>query len=131
MGPDTVLSKTEEKEIVEWCYTIAKSGFPRKMDDLLNTVQVIVKDKGVKTPFKGGRPEKKWYASFLRRNLELAVRTPENLSKGRAIVTKENIKKWFLKLKEYLKSTTGLIFLMIRAEYLMAMKQTFRYVAKS
>lgn len=30
------------------------------------------------------------------------MRTPEAISKGRAIITEENIRKWFEKLKDYL-----------------------------
>lgn len=102
MGPETVLTNDEEKAIVEWCANLAKCGFPLKVDDLLNTVKNIVSDDGRNTPFKNGRPGKKWYQLFLKRNPTLTHRTPEGISKGRAVVTEEFIKNWFANLKTYL-----------------------------
>lgn len=111
MGPPPVLNEAEEKAIVEWCVNLAKSGFPRKMDDVLNTVQKIILSKVTETnnankkiPFVNGRPGKKWYSAFFRRNPELVHRSAENLSKGRAVLTVETIKKWFDDLKQYLKT---------------------------
>ncbi|XP_055918295.1 uncharacterized protein LOC129950377 [Eupeodes corollae] len=42
MGPDTVLSKNEEKFLEDWIINLAKCGFPLKPSDLLNTVQKII-----------------------------------------------------------------------------------------
>lgn len=108
MGRDPYLTRTEEEKLVEWCTRLAKCGFPIKEEDLLNTVQNIVKDDKRQTPFKNDRPGRKWYSSFLRRNPQLTHRTPEGLSKGRAIITEEYIKKWFRELKCYLAETNNL-----------------------
>lgn len=112
MGPTPVLStcwtQAEEKALVEWCINLAKCGFPRKMDDILNTVQKIIlsksEDDRKKIPFVNGRPGKKWYSAFFRRNPQLVHRNPENLSKGRAVLTEESIRKWFTCLREYLET---------------------------
>lgn len=103
MGPETVLSNAEEIRLVQWCIDLAKCGFPKKKDDLLNTVQNILKEDGRKNPFKDDRPGKKWYQSFLRRHPELSCRIAESVTKGRAIVTEELIRKWFRDLQDYLK----------------------------
>lgn len=102
MGPDTVLSGAEEQTLVDWLLNLAKCGFPQKPTDLLNTVQKIILEENRKTPFKDGLPGKTWYYGFLKRHPELSLRTPEGLSKGRAIVTEESVRKWFSDLKNYL-----------------------------
>lgn len=102
MGPDTILSKEEETAIKDWCVALAKSGFPLKSDDLLNTVYNIISEDKRPNPFVNNRPGKKWFQSFLKRNPELSERTPENISKGRAAVTEEIIRKWFADLQKHL-----------------------------
>ncbi|KAF2881314.1 hypothetical protein ILUMI_24858 [Ignelater luminosus] len=103
MGPETILSKEEEQELVDWMINMAKCGFPLKKDDLLNTVHTIIKEDERKNPFKNGRPGRKWYNLFLKRNPQLAHRTAENISKRRAVITKKSIQKWFATLHECLK----------------------------
>ncbi|KAG8191101.1 hypothetical protein JTE90_008413 [Oedothorax gibbosus] len=130
MGPDAVLTLAEEKKLVQWIKDLVKCGFERKVEDLLNTVQKIIIDDGRKNPFKNGRPGKKWYASFLRRNPGLEHRVSQGVSKGRAIVTEEAIKKWFKELEDFLKNMTILIYLNIQAGYLMEMKLRLACVPK-
>ncbi|KAG8180855.1 hypothetical protein JTE90_023007 [Oedothorax gibbosus] len=130
MGPDAVLTLAEEKKLVQWIKDLVKCGFPRKVEDLLNTVQKIILDDGRKNPFKNGRPGKKWYASFLKRNPGLEHRVSQGVSKGRAIVTEEAIKKWFKELEDFLKNMTILIYLNIQAGYLMEMKLRLACVPK-
>ncbi|KAF2896741.1 hypothetical protein ILUMI_09437, partial [Ignelater luminosus] len=102
-GPDTILSIEEEKKLVDWIINMAKCGFPLKKDDLLNTVHTIIKEDGRKNPFKNGRPGRKWYSLFLKRNPQLAHPIAESISQGRAVITRESIQKWFSTLCEYLK----------------------------
>lgn len=102
MGPDSILTKEEETALKDWCIALAKCGFPLKSDDLLNTVHNIISEENRPNPFVNNRPGKKWYQSFLRRNPELSERTPENISKGRAAITEEGIRKWFAELLNHL-----------------------------
>lgn len=60
---------------------MAKCGFPLKINDLINTVQSIIKEDKRVTPF--------------------ALRESEGISKRRAIITNEFITKWFAVLKEH------------------------------
>lgn len=102
MGPPTILSTQEESELVHWLKELASTGFPRKKADLLNTVQKIVLTNKRDTPFKDGRPGEKWYKSFLKRHPDLALREPEGLTKSRAIITEDYIRKWFDELQTYI-----------------------------
>lgn len=103
-GPDPYLTLEEETKICEWCINLSKCGFPIKSDDLLNTVQKIVKDSERQTPFLNGRPGKTWLKNFFKRNPSLAKREAETITKGRAIITEEFIRKWFKDLSTYLKN---------------------------
>lgn len=102
MGPKTFLTKSEEEEIVRWLIDLAKCGFPRKKEELLDSVQKIALDAKRWTPFKNGRPGEKWYKLFLNRHPELALREPEGETKGRSCITEEYVRKWFSNLHEYL-----------------------------
>ena len=107
VGPATILTQDEEKELSQWLIYLAKTGFPRKKHDLLNTVMKIVRDDQRKTPFRNGRPGETWYTTFLSRHPELTLREPETISKGRAFVTEMNIRSWFDDLKNYLKEVNA------------------------
>ncbi|KAL0830073.1 hypothetical protein ABMA28_003530 [Loxostege sticticalis] len=102
MGPNSVLTKKIETAPKDWCIALAKCGFPLKCGDLLNTVHNTISEENRPNPFVNNRPGKKWYQSFLKRNPELSERTPENISKGRAAVTEEGIRKWFAELQQHL-----------------------------
>ncbi|KAJ8966887.1 hypothetical protein NQ314_003251, partial [Rhamnusium bicolor] len=86
------------KAIVE----IAKCRFPIKKEELLSTVQKIMKDKRIKTHFKDDTPGQKWYLGFLRRHPEIRARTAETINKARATVTEEHNRNWFREFKSYL-----------------------------
>ncbi|XP_057332989.1 uncharacterized protein LOC130672420 [Microplitis mediator] len=101
-GPSTVLSKAEEDALANWCRNLVKCGFPLKKEDLLNTVAQIIKSDGRQTPFTDGRPGIKWYKAFMNRN-KLTPKTPETISKGRAVITEQLIESWFIGLKNFLK----------------------------
>lgn len=38
MGPDTIMTPLEEKKLANWSAELAKCGFPRKKEDILDTV---------------------------------------------------------------------------------------------
>ncbi|CAH0731388.1 unnamed protein product, partial [Brenthis ino] len=57
MGSDSILSKSEETEIANWHISLADCGFSLKFDNLLNTVQNIMIERGRPNPFINGRPE--------------------------------------------------------------------------
>ena len=102
MGPKSFLTKSEEEEIVRWLIDLAKCGFPRKKEELLDSVQKIVSDSKRRSSFKNGRPGEKWYKVFLNRHPAIALREPEGVTKGRSCITEEYIRKWFSNLHDYL-----------------------------
>lgn len=66
-------------------------------------VAKIVLDDGKKTSFKNDRPGRKWCSLFLKRHPKIASRTAEGISKGRAVITEECLRKWFSELSDFLK----------------------------
>nr|XP_023029868.1 uncharacterized protein LOC111517823 [Leptinotarsa decemlineata] len=95
MGPSKVLTGKEEDELLTWLLELEKCGFPQRKQDLLNVVEEIVSKDERKNPFKNNKPEETWYQSFLKRHKNIALRKAEGLSKSRAIITEESIRKWF------------------------------------
>lgn len=65
-------------------------------------MQKIVISEKRETPFKEGRPDDKWYSSFRTRHPNLTLREPEALTKSRAIITEEYIRKWFRELNDFI-----------------------------
>nr|CAH7750980.1 unnamed protein product [Callosobruchus chinensis] len=108
MGPTTVLSKEEEKELVIWILNKAKLGFPLSGEDVKDSIQNVLKQCPRPNPFKDDRPVKKWLALFLSRHPEVVKRNAEAISKARATVTKHSIAEWFAELREYLHSTNAI-----------------------
>ncbi|XP_043478744.1 tigger transposable element-derived protein 1-like [Leptopilina heterotoma] len=104
MGPSPILLSHEEERIKNWILMKAKLGFPMHPEQVMDAVQSILKETVRKNPFKDDRPGKKWFSLFLNRNPEIVLKNAEVISKGRASVTEEIIRQWFLELKDYLKS---------------------------
>lgn len=46
MGPAPELTFEEERALVDWCFQMAKCGYPRKNEDLQNSVQFYLKSTG-------------------------------------------------------------------------------------
>ncbi|GBP07377.1 hypothetical protein EVAR_69469_1 [Eumeta japonica] len=51
---------------------------------------------------------RKWFTSFIKRHPSLSIREAEGISKGRAIITQESIRKWFEELKNFLSEQNAL-----------------------
>lgn len=75
-----------------------------KKQELLDTVQKIIRDGEIKNKFKGDRPGQKWFEKFLAMNKEISLKNAEGINKARAQVTEESIRLWFRELEEYLDS---------------------------
>ncbi|XP_036151114.1 uncharacterized protein LOC105833505 [Monomorium pharaonis] len=102
-GPETVLSKNEEDDIVNWVLYRAERGMPVTKTELLDSVQKFVTLLQKKTPFKENRPSRHWYEGFRKRHPQLTMRKPQHLSLNRATVSKEDLQEWFSDQKKYLK----------------------------
>lgn len=101
-GPATVLTQEEEKHLENWIFHLSDAGFAITPDQLLDSVQHLVKELKRETPFTDGRPGRKWYEAFMRRHPEVARKLSRNLSHPRTLVTQENIRNWFNEVHDYL-----------------------------
>ncbi|CAH0719196.1 unnamed protein product, partial [Brenthis ino] len=80
MGRTCYMTEKIECKLVTWTKAMVKQGFPIGKDNLQDSVKKIVDDLNVETPFKNGRPGKRWYNSFLKRLPDLITRQPQNLT---------------------------------------------------
>lgn len=101
-GPTPYLTYEEEDSIKEWIIKMSRKGFPRKRDDVLDTVQKFLSDNPRKTPFVNNRPGRGWLKAFLKRHPSLSQRTSEGVTKASACVSESDIKKWFQEIRNYL-----------------------------
>lgn len=125
MGPSTILKEEEEDLLVKWILAAAERRFPVSKEQLLDSVQRIVSEKNISTPFTDNRPGKKWFSSFLKRHPIISQRTAENLTTTRDDVTEEQINSWFREVEEYLTAMgleQALLVLETRTEFLTQMK---------
>lgn len=76
--------------------------FSGKKNELLDTVQKVVKNDNIGTPFKDGKPGQTWYASVLKRHSKISVRTAVIVDKSRAKLTEGFIRAWFKDLQTFL-----------------------------
>ncbi len=102
-GPTTILTEEEEKHLENWIFHLSDSGFAITPDQLLDSVQHLVKELKRETPFTDGRPGRKWYKAYMKRHPEVTKKLSRNLSHPRTLVTKENILNWFEEVRNYLK----------------------------
>lgn len=103
MGPSPELTKNEENKLAEWIIKKSNLGFPMHPEDVFDTIQIFLNSSKRKTKFKENRPGKKWLTLFLKRHVEVTKRNAEIISKARASVKEEDIRTWFLQLKQHLK----------------------------
>ncbi|XP_051168142.1 uncharacterized protein LOC127285953 [Leptopilina boulardi] len=101
MGPECVLSKEEETLLVQWMFDVGKCGFPVTKEQLLDSVQLLVKELKKSTCFTNGRPGRAWYDAFRKRHPEISQRVSQNLTKNRASLTENKIRGWFKEITEY------------------------------
>lgn len=102
MGPETILSRTEEKLLVDWIIHMGKHGFPITKCQLLDSVQKLLNDMNRTTVFKNNRPGRTWYNRFKKRNPEISERVYQNLTRARSSVTETQIRNWFDEVESYL-----------------------------
>lgn len=103
MGRDSYLPAETEAVLVKWIKDVAKAGFPVTKVQLLNSVQKLVIELKIETPFTDGKPGKKWYSSFLKRHPEISARVSQNLTSTKSSVTEEKLAEWFEEVLSYLK----------------------------
>ena len=103
-GPKPFFTPEEEQEIANWIFYRAERGMPVTKDQLLDSVQIYIQELGKKNPFIDDKPKRHWYEGFLRRNKDVALKTPQQLSLQRANVDEDDIRAWFAEQRTYLSS---------------------------
>lgn len=102
IGGPTIFTIAEENILVKWIIEMGELGFPVTKSQLLESVTKLVQNLNRENPFKNNQPGKKWYNGFLSRHPEVSKRVPQSLSSCRALVSEENIRNWFSKIRKYL-----------------------------
>lgn len=95
VGPTCILGPDIEKKLVDWILDSSAKGFPINQDSLAYSVQKLVQEFQIQTPFINGSPGKKWFTSFLKRHPEISRKHAEFINKARAAASKNSIKRWF------------------------------------
>lgn len=103
MGPQSILSPAEENILEDWILHLASRRFPVTRDQLLDSVQALIKKLGKPNPFTNNRPGRHWYDAFLKRHPNISQRTAQNLTSSRSAVTEKNIRAWFEEVEQYMR----------------------------
>lgn len=94
-GPTSALPVDIEHKLVSWLQKCARQGFAIDKTVLLDNVQKIVLANELETPFKDGRPSKKWFYNFMQRHNVLSQKKAEYINGARGSVTEQSIRRWF------------------------------------
>ena len=95
-GKPTVLTPSEEEEIVMCCNLFAEWGFGVTKTEVINVVSEFCQQNRRHNPFKNNIPGPDWWAGFCRRHPELVKRKAQPLQMVRAkCATIEAIDHWF------------------------------------
>jgi len=94
-GPATLLTKIEEELLADWLIEMSRRGIPINKENLLDSVQGIIRTDGRPNPFTNDRPGKDWFHAFLQRNPRVRQRTAESISRGRGALMEGCIRGWF------------------------------------
>lgn len=104
MGPNTILTTNEEDLLEKWILSMAKAHHPVNKEQLLESVQLIIRESKRPNPFTDARPGRKWYDSFMKRHPILSARVAQNLTPAREKVSEQQLREWFQEIDSYLKS---------------------------
>ncbi|XP_077292126.1 uncharacterized protein LOC143915379 [Arctopsyche grandis] len=99
-GPEPFLTTELEDSLVKWHEDMVRKGFPRKKEDIIDSVQKYLIDKPLETPFKNNRPGRGWLRIFLKRHPNL---TEARTSLG---ITENDIRRWYRDVMEYLRENS-------------------------
>ena len=98
-GPPTVLTPSEEQEIVRYLILMADMGYGLTREAVMHMVYVIVEKFQRAHPFANEKAGRWWFQGFKSRHPNLTIRMPQPLSYCRALCScKETITDFFGKL---------------------------------
>lgn len=100
----TVLTTAEEQKLVDWVLHMARIGYGRTRQEVLDTVKRIIDADNRPNPFTDNRPGKDWWYGLIKRHPEMTERLPQSLGKERAIITQAKVQRWFEEFEHYVRN---------------------------
>ena len=98
-GPQTLLTREEEAQLMEYCVIMADMGFGLTREGVMAMAYAIVEKTRRSHSFKSGHAGRGWYENFMSRQAILTLRTPQPLSYSRAVcANKDTVDDFFAKL---------------------------------
>ena len=107
-GAPTVLSYSEEQEIVITCQVLSEMGFGITRELIAVVISDYIREQGISTPFANGMPGKDWWQRFLKCWPTLTERKPQHLSTRRAEAANEDTVNGFFNQLESSLAEVGL-----------------------
>ena len=103
-GAPTLLSSSEERDLVEFLCNCASIGYGKTRQDVMNIVSRMITGEGEKRSVAGG-----WWSKFIaRHHKELSLRTPATLSLSRASASSQASIDNYFDILEHTLLSTGL-----------------------
>ena len=102
-GPQPVLTRDEQKQLVEWAVEMAKIGYGQTRRQICEMVKKILEKDHRPNPFIENKPGKDWWYAFLQQNPEITLRAVSALELPRASAcTDETLLKWYIEFEQFL-----------------------------
>jgi hypothetical protein len=96
----TVFTQEEEAAICDWIFINSEHGFPRTKNDIIRVASQM-RDRKFGMSYPNLLTEK-WFQGFMSRNPAVAFRTPQSVTRASANVTKDDLKKFFDNVNNYI-----------------------------
>jgi hypothetical protein len=90
---ESIFTKEEERAICDWIFISADHGYPKSRDDII-TVASAMRDRKLNVPISKNLLSRNWFERFMKRNPDVAVRTPQSVTRSSANVTAMDLKKF-------------------------------------
>ena len=100
-GHNKCLTTAEENHLVLFAKDMCNRGLPISLSALTEEVAYVLKAEDRATPFKDGKPGRKWVSGFLKRNPELTRRVTQLASRQRFEVSEERLQEWYADVQTY------------------------------
>ncbi|XP_055883536.1 uncharacterized protein LOC129925957 [Biomphalaria glabrata] len=106
LSKKTLLTVDEENKLAKWLIELAKYGFGKSNNEVLETVRAIIAARKDSTQSQEQikLPTRQWLFRFFGRHPELSSRAPMSLGKERALVSPEAVSLWFTKFEKAINS---------------------------
>lgn len=104
-GPQTIFTKEHEDLIENWIIELGQKGYPVTRNQLSDSVALLAKNLGINNKFVNGRPGRRWIELFLKRHPNISSRISQNITHSRSKINENQIRNWFGRVSDYLKSS--------------------------